>query len=67
MAEEDEIERLKSQLQLVPHPSGYGAFREVWKGDRQVTFTSQTRYFTIILIRQVQVQVHKKTSRIDYI
>ena len=36
------IERLKTQLQLVPHPSGFGAYRECFKGDRQVVFVSQT-------------------------
>ncbi|KAH3794147.1 uncharacterized protein LOC127836879 [Dreissena polymorpha] len=41
---EAEMERLKKQLGLVPHPSGYGAFREMFKGDREVVFTSLTSF-----------------------
>ncbi|KAH3794120.1 uncharacterized protein LOC127836878 isoform X2 [Dreissena polymorpha] len=41
---EAEMERLKKQLGLVPHPSGYGAFREMFKGDREVVFTSPTSH-----------------------
>ncbi|XP_053380350.1 uncharacterized protein LOC123562790 [Mercenaria mercenaria] len=44
MAEDGEIDRLKKQLKLVPHPSGFGAFREMWKGDRQVTFKTRTSH-----------------------
>ncbi|KAL4219049.1 hypothetical protein ACF0H5_021632 [Mactra antiquata] len=44
MTEDSEITRIKKQLELVPHPSGYGAFKEKWKGDRQVTFTSKTSH-----------------------
>lgn len=44
MAGNDVIEKLKAQLKLVPHPTGYGAFKEIWKGDRQVTFTNQTSH-----------------------
>ncbi|XP_052252682.1 uncharacterized protein LOC127859364 isoform X2 [Dreissena polymorpha] len=41
---EAEMERLKKQLGLVPHPSGYGAFRKMFKGDREVVFTSPTSH-----------------------
>ncbi|KAH3794401.1 uncharacterized protein LOC127837548 isoform X2 [Dreissena polymorpha] len=41
---EAEMERLKKQLGLVHHLSGYGAFREMFKGDREVVFTSPTSH-----------------------
>ncbi|WAR31458.1 hypothetical protein MAR_034000 [Mya arenaria] len=66
-----EIERIKKQLDLGPHPSGYGAFREMFKGDRQVIFTAKTSHsgsrstgtsIYFLLQRPNSVQWHKHLS-----
>ncbi|XP_071096901.1 uncharacterized protein [Haliotis cracherodii] len=38
-----EIKQLTDQLNLIPHPEG-GAFREMWRGERMVTFTEETAH-----------------------
>ncbi|XP_053381544.1 uncharacterized protein LOC123562809 [Mercenaria mercenaria] len=43
-SDDDIVKQIKQQLKLDPHPSGAGAFRQLWKGDRDVVFTSKTSH-----------------------
>ena len=44
-----EIERIKQQLGLQPHPGCIGYFVEVFRADRQVNFVIPTKYVYLFI------------------